>query len=139
MFKQSHLFIAGGTYTESHNYRSASGQGVSLFICSVKSSLTSSGFMEDGFEILSAAASPSAFHDYYGHQFDVSRCHENTRSTVLEKLRIWVHEFKLTTIIMWLYGAAGAGKSAIARTMAEMLLSRGQLLATFFFSRADSS
>jgi len=40
---------------------------------------------------------------------------------------------------MWLYGAVGAGKSAIARTMAEKLHSRQQLLATFFFSRADSS
>jgi len=139
MFKQSHLFIAGGNYTETHNYRSAARQGVSLFICFVKAPLTPSESMEDGFEILTTAASPSAFHDYYGHEFDVPRCHENTRSTVLEKLRIWVLEFKLTTIIMWLYGAAGAGKSAIARTMAEMLLSRGQLLATFFFSRADSS
>jgi len=40
---------------------------------------------------------------------------------------------------MWLYGAAGAGKSAIARTMSEILHARHQLLATFFFSRADSS
>ena len=40
---------------------------------------------------------------------------------------------------MWIYGAAGAGKSAIAHTMAEILHDRQQLLATFFFSRADSS
>ena len=68
------------------------------------------------------------------------RCHENTRIAVLEKIGDWVNRvIEITAIINWLYGAAGAGKSAIARTMAELLLRRGQLLATFFFSRADSS
>jgi len=90
-----------------------------------------------GFEILTKATAPSAFYDYHGHEFDVPRCHKNTRVTVLEKIGDWV--FEITTFIMWLYGAAGAGKSAIARTMAEMLHSRQQLLATFFFSRADPS
>ena len=41
--------------------------------------------------------------------------------------------------IMWLYGVAGAGKLVIGRTMAEILESRQQLLATFFFSRDDPS
>ena len=68
------------------------------------------------------------------------RCHENTRIAVLEKIGDWVNRvIEITAIVNWLYGAAGAGKSAIARTMAELLLRRGQLLATFFFSRADSS
>ena len=61
------------------------------------------------------------------------RCHENTRIAVLEKIGDWVNRvIEITAIINWLYGAAGAGKSAIARTMAELLLRRGQLLATFF-------
>lgn len=38
--------------------------------------------------------------------------------------------------IMWLYGPAGAGKSAIAQTLA-VRLSSGPLLASFFFSRTD--
>ena len=85
------------------------------------------------------AASPSAFYDS-GHQFDVPRCHENTRVAVLEKIDDWVDfVIEITAFIMWLYGAAGAGKSAIARTMAEKLHSRQRLLATFFFSRQDSS
>jgi len=92
-----------------------------------------------GFEILTKAAAPSAFYDY-GHQFDVPRCHENTRVAVLEKIEDWVNlVIEITAFIMWLYGAAGAGKSTIARTMAENLHSRQQLLATFFFSRADST
>ena len=92
-----------------------------------------------GFNILTKATSPSAFYDYHGHEFDVPRCHENTRVAVRDKIGEWVLAFKLAVIIMWLYGAAGAGKSAIARTMSEILHTQHQLLATFFFSRADSS
>jgi len=40
--------------------------------------------------------------------------------------------------IMWLYGAAGAGKSAIAQTIAELCEEHKLLLASFFFFRADS-
>ena len=40
--------------------------------------------------------------------------------------------------IMWLYGAAGAGKSAIAQTIAELCDEHKLLLASFFFFRADS-
>ena len=40
------------------------------------------------------------------------------------------------TLVMWLYGDAGAGKSAIAQTLAERL--GGLLLGSFFFSRNDS-
>ena len=88
---------------------------------------------------MTKAAAPSAFYDY-GHQFDVPRCHENTRVAVLEKIDDWVDlVIEIAAFIMWLYGAAGAGKSAIARTMGENLHRRQQLLATFFFSRQDSS
>ena len=34
---------------------------------------------------------------------------------------------------MWLYGAAGAGKSAIAHTLAEICVNNGWLVASFFF------
>ncbi|KAF9043163.1 hypothetical protein BJ165DRAFT_1483111 [Panaeolus papilionaceus] len=36
---------------------------------------------------------------------------------------------------MWLYGSAGAGKSAVAQTMCEELRGRFKLAASFFFSR----
>jgi len=39
---------------------------------------------------------------------------------------------------MWLYGPAGAGKSAIAQTIAERLYAKKLLLASFFFSRTDA-
>lgn len=38
---------------------------------------------------------------------------------------------------MWLYGDAGAGKSAIAQTLAEIFASEKRLLGSFFFSRND--
>ena len=41
--------------------------------------------------------------------------------------------------ILWFYGAAGAGKSAIAQTMAEICDEQKLLLASFFFSRTDST
>jgi cytidylate kinase len=40
-------------------------------------------------------------------------------------------------LITWLLGPAGAGKSAIAQTLAEMCSSLKILLASFFFFRAD--
>lgn len=40
-------------------------------------------------------------------------------------------------LIMWLRGAAGAGKSAIAQTIAELCHEEHLLLASFFFGRSD--
>jgi len=70
------------------------------------------------------------------HQLDVPRCHENTRVAVLEKFGDWVNlVVEIAAFIMWVYGAASTGKSAIAYTMTERLHGRRQLLvATFFFS-----
>jgi len=138
MFSNSRgLYISGGTFT--HNYGPAIGRSA-LLLHSFYSGRTDIRLIYvAGFETLTKAAAPSAFYDY-GHQFDVPRCHENTRVAVLEKIGEWVDlVIEITAFILWLYGAAGAGKSAIARTMAETLHSRQQLLATFFFSRADSS
>jgi len=42
-------------------------------------------------------------------------------------------ELDSDTLILWLHGAAGAGKSAIAYTIAEICEKDGLLLATFFF------
>lgn len=42
-------------------------------------------------------------------------------------------------LIMWLFGPAGSGKSAIAQTLAERCYASGISLASFFFSRSDPS
>jgi hypothetical protein len=52
----------------------------------------------------------------------------------------WIKwEEDLDAFIMWVYGPAGAGKSAIAQTIAEMCEEEMIILASFFFSRNDSS
>ena len=43
------------------------------------------------------------------------------------------------TKICWFHGPAGAGKSAIAQTVSETCSARGQLAASFFFSRSAPS
>ena len=46
----------------------------------------------------------------------------------------WIKgELYLGALILWLYGAAGAGKSAITHSLAEICEKDGFLLATFFF------
>jgi len=52
----------------------------------------------------------------------------------------WIKwEEDLDAFIMWVYGPAGAGKSAIAQTIAEMCEEEMIILASFFFSRNDAS
>jgi len=67
-------------------------------------------------------------------QLDAPRCHPNTRVAVIKRLLSWIKgEIDFDALILWLYGAAGAGKSAIAHTLAEICQTDGLLLATFFF------
>ena len=52
----------------------------------------------------------------------------------------WIKwEGDLHSFVMWVYGPAGAGKSAIAQAIAEICDKEMILLATFFFSRNDPS
>jgi len=91
--------------------------------------------------ILTDAASPSAFHNS-GSRHDPPKCQENTRVAVLKKLKDWVVGADPETKdkwIMWMYGGAGAGKSAIGQTFAEKCDDEGQLLASFFFGRSDAT
>ncbi|KIL54358.1 hypothetical protein M378DRAFT_174292 [Amanita muscaria Koide BX008] len=67
-----------------------------------------------------------------------SQCHPGTRETVLAQMRDWIDNLDATEPIFWLCGAAGAGKSAIARTLA-LSCGRPKITATFFFYRSDDS
>jgi len=65
---------------------------------------------------------------------DAPKCHPHTRVAVINRLIDWLTgKIDDKALIMWLYGAAGAGKSAIAHTIAEICDKDGWLLATFFF------
>ncbi|KAF8959316.1 hypothetical protein BDZ97DRAFT_1610639, partial [Flammula alnicola] len=88
-------------------------------------------------ERLQEAVAASAFHNSEQH-VDPPKCHPNTRLAVLQKIMEWIQNSEdRDTWIMWLNGAAGAGKSAIARSIAEMCERVKLPLATFFFFRTD--
>lgn len=71
-----------------------------------------------------------------GHDSNVPRrgCMKGTREDVFARIFAW---FKDPTgpPICWFRGTAGAGKSAIAKTVADRAASSGLLAASFFFSR----
>ena len=67
------------------------------------------------------------------------RCHPGTRKEVLDKIETWVKAGSEGTRILWLHGPAGAGKSAIAQTAAEICARRAELAASFFFARTVPS
>jgi uridine kinase len=82
-------------------------------------------------------SAPGAFHNS-GERFDPPKCHPDTRTHILTKIMDWVvREMGWEGFIKWLYGPAGAGKSAIAQSIAERCHARHLLLASFFFSRTD--
>jgi len=57
---------------------------------------------------------------------------------VLNEIKDWIRfEKHKEKSVMWLHGGAGAGKSAIARTIAEWCQEECLLLSSFFFWRSD--
>ena len=83
------------------------------------------------------AVSPNAFYDS-DNRSDPPKCHPNTRVAVINKIIEWVTDMSNTNAFMlWLYGPAGAGKTAIARRVAEIFANHGLLLASFLFFRSD--
>ncbi|PPQ88930.1 hypothetical protein CVT25_005268 [Psilocybe cyanescens] len=97
------------------------------------------GLTIGGFERLQEYVAHGAFHDS-GERFDPPKCHQNTRVAIIKRITEWIsglNEDTQEALIMWLYGAAGAGKSAIAQTIAEILHGQQFFLASFFFSRND--
>ena len=62
----------------------------------------------------------------------------HTREAVLKRIMLWVDDPANEAQIMWMFGPAGAGKSAIAQSIAEMCFEQEKLAASFFFSRNAS-
>ena len=83
-------------------------------------------------DILHRATATAAFHNS-DERFDPPKCHPNTCIAVLKNIMWWIKwEEDLDAFIMWVYGPAGSGKSAIAQTIAEMCEDKMILLASFF-------
>lgn len=67
------------------------------------------------------------------------RCHPETRKELRERITSWLMNMVgRDWDLMWLTGPPGAGKSAVAQTIAEYCQENGQLGASFFFSRLDN-
>jgi len=80
---------------------------------------------------------PSATHDN-NDTLDAPKCHSGTRVSFLRCLSNWVKASESSAPVTWLHGPAGAGKSAIARSLANSLNEEGLLAGSFFFFRQDS-
>ncbi|KAF7372842.1 NACHT domain-containing protein [Mycena sanguinolenta] len=115
---------------------------------------------ERGIDILHRSVALEAIHDS-AESFPQPRCHPETRTKILEGLRGWAladmrleldmdSEFESFAFrldgpadpecrILWLYGPAGAGKSAIMQTLAEQLKDAGRLGGSFFFKRGHAT
>jgi len=82
---------------------------------------------------------PNALHDC-GHIVDPPKCHPGTRVAIIRTIVEWtagLDKANRDKLITWLTGAAGAGKSAIGRTVCERCAEKGTLLASFFFGSND--
>ncbi|KAF8802012.1 hypothetical protein BYT27DRAFT_7197473 [Phlegmacium glaucopus] len=81
-----------------------------------------------------SSIAPGAFHDS-SERYDPPKCHPSTRVAVLQHIMTWINDLQKILFFMWLYGPAGAGKSAIAQSIAELCHEANILAASFFFSR----
>ena len=65
------------------------------------------------------AANPNAMHDS-SVRYDPPKCHLGTRKIILKHIMQWIFgSDDEDALILWLYGPAGAGKSAILQSIAE--------------------
>ena len=88
-------------------------------------------------KILREKVATGAMHNS-GERFDPPKCHPGTRTALQDDVSRWVDEPPGGQLVTWLFGPAGAGKSAIAQTISEKLHTEGKLTASFFFSRRES-
>ncbi|KJA22785.1 hypothetical protein HYPSUDRAFT_638364 [Hypholoma sublateritium FD-334 SS-4] len=93
---------------------------------------------DDGLKHLQAHVATTAFDS--GQHVDAPKCHPNTRQAVLDEIMKWiVLAVARVQWVLWLNGAAGAGKSAIGRSIVELCFQRNIPIARFFFFRTDST
>ncbi|KAL3432933.1 hypothetical protein BDV09DRAFT_117805 [Aspergillus tetrazonus] len=78
-------------------------------------------------------AADAAF-DSYANKHD--ECLPGTRHELLSQIEQWANS-QHGKCIFWLKGAAGTGKSTVARTVAIRLKQKKRLGASFFFKRGD--
>ncbi|KAJ6490130.1 hypothetical protein C8R45DRAFT_826225, partial [Mycena sanguinolenta] len=96
------------------------------------------GTIVAGIDILHRAVALAAIHDSV-ESFPQPKCHPETRTRMLNDLREWATDSSTGPPITWLYGLAGAGKSAIMQTLARQFQDTKRLGGCFFFKRGHST
>ncbi|KAJ7085046.1 hypothetical protein C8R44DRAFT_862213 [Mycena epipterygia] len=112
-----------------------------------------------GLQLLYRASAVDALHNSV-ERYPQPKCHPDTRKEMLDNLWNWTcgieplvesEDYGWTgdadssfadnsaSNILWLYGPAGAGKSAIVQSLCERLETEGCVAASFFFKRGDAS
>ncbi|KAK7060056.1 hypothetical protein R3P38DRAFT_2759402 [Favolaschia claudopus] len=87
-----------------------------------------------GMRLLHDAAANEASHDS-GESYGRPPCLPDTRTNYLSHLNKWSCQNASTQSLLWMYGAAGTGKSAIAQSFCEHLQEEHCLGGSFFFKR----
>ncbi|KAF8155501.1 hypothetical protein B0H34DRAFT_498297 [Crassisporium funariophilum] len=90
----------------------------------------------NGIQWLHQAIAASAIHDS-DERYDPPKCHPETRKVIIDDIMKWIQDRERSMKALWVHGPAGAGKSAIAQTIAELCQEYGLLAASFFFSRTS--
>ncbi|KAJ7118225.1 hypothetical protein C8R44DRAFT_878843 [Mycena epipterygia] len=114
---------------------------------------------ETGLQLLYRASVADALHNSV-ERYPQPKCHPETRTEILDSLWNWTcgieplvesqdyewtrdaHSFfgdSSASNILWLYGPAGAGKSAIAQSLCQRIEAESSVAASFFFKRGHAS
>ncbi|KAF9544751.1 hypothetical protein CPC08DRAFT_730230 [Agrocybe pediades] len=141
MISGKQVLVAGGQFIQ-HNQISVVHKGSSVDPFHRKSRFVTDKQIAP-IDILAEAVAPNALHDS-GASFDKPKCHPRTRVKVREIIMRWIlgddkNGQETGKQFMWLNGAAGCGKSAIAQSTVESCIEQGLPLASFFFSKSDST
>ncbi|KAF4617405.1 hypothetical protein D9613_006370 [Agrocybe pediades] len=123
MISSQQVVVSGGQFQYHHHGRISVGSKVPI-------------------DILTKGVAPNALHNS-GASFDKPKCHPRTRVKIREIIMHWIvlgkdeEDWQAGKQFMWLNGASGCGKSAIAQSTVESCIEQGFPLASFFFSRSD--
>ncbi|KAF5314292.1 hypothetical protein D9619_011982 [Psilocybe cf. subviscida] len=130
----SHLSLPSGKMMESASHITITGGS----FVAAQSNITSIKDREKKLKALYNTVSLNAILNS-GGRADPVRCFPGTREEVMARIEMWMDDQDSDYPIFWLSGPAGAGKSAIAQTIAERCLERSVTMVNFFFFRSDDT
>ncbi|KAJ2925892.1 hypothetical protein H1R20_g11204, partial [Candolleomyces eurysporus] len=92
----------------------------------------------DGWELVLKNGAPDALYDSPARD-DAPYCDKDTRVEVKGEIMDWIEDHHSPQRLLCITGAAGAGKSALQQTIAQICGAKNTLGGSFFFSREDPS